>query len=83
MQDCYSTKGWKVSNPDMPVHFISGAQDPCRISDAALSAAAEALRKVGYKNVDLKSYPGMRHEIHNETLAPTTVWPDIAGMLKQ
>lgn len=81
MQDCYGKKGWKISNPDMPVHFISGAQDPCRISDDALSNAVEAIREAGYRNVSLKIYPGMRHEIQNETLAPTTVWPDIVNFL--
>ena len=81
MQDCYDTGGWKVSRPGIPVRFISGAQDPCRVSDKALSEAAESMRKIGYSDVSLKIYPGMRHEIHNETLAPGTVWPDILGML--
>lgn len=83
MQDCYSPKGWQLSNPSMPVHFISGAQDPCRVSDGALAKAAQALRHVGYESVSLKVYPDMRHEIHNETLAPQTVWPDILQMLNQ
>lgn len=82
MQDCYDVRGWKLSHPDMPVHFISGGQDPCRISDKALSNAAEAIRKAGYRNVDLKIYPDMRHEIQNETKAPQTVWKDILGMLE-
>lgn len=82
MQDCYGARGWKVSDPDMPVRFISGAQDPCRISDGALSKAVAFMRKVGYRNVDLKLYPGMRHEIHNEAAAPETVWPDIIEMLR-
>lgn len=81
MQDCYDVRNWKLSRPDLPVHFISGAQDPCRVSDEALSDAADAMRKAGYANVDLKIYSGMRHEIHNETLAPQTVWPDILEML--
>lgn len=82
MQDCYDVRNWQISNPEMPVHFISGAQDPCRISDEALSNAVESMKKAGYRNVDLKLYQGMRHEIHNETLAPQTVWPDIVEMLK-
>lgn len=39
MKDCYSPKGWKMSNPSLPVHFISGAEDPCRISDKAIGKA--------------------------------------------
>lgn len=67
MKDCYGTKGWKVSDRTLPVRFISGAEDPCRISDAALEKAAGAMRDAGYENVSLKLYPGMRHEILNET----------------
>lgn len=80
MQDCYSTKGWKVSRPDLPVHFISGAEDPCRGSDKALNDAVEKMRKVGYRHVDLKLYPGMRHEILNEK-DKRLVWDDILALL--
>lgn len=67
MQDCYSLKGWKMANPGLPVHFISGAEDPCRLSDKALQQAVDKMKKAGYANTDLKTYPGMRHEILNET----------------
>lgn len=80
MKDCYSAKGWKVSNPDLLVHFISGAEDPCRVSDKALEQAVEKMRKLGYTHVDLKLYPGMRHEILNET-GRLTVWNDILDKL--
>ena len=80
MGDCYDPKGWKVARPEMPVHFISGAEDPCRVSDQALEKAAELMRKVGYRHVDLKLYPGMRHEILNET-DRLTVWNDILTQL--
>lgn len=83
MQDCYSPKGWKISRENLPVRFISGAEDPCRISDRALEKAAEAMRNAGYRDVTLKIYPGMRHEIHNETAAPRTVWTDILEFLKK
>lgn len=80
MQDCYSCKNWEVDRPDLPIHFISGAEDPCRISDKALQAAADAMKKRGYRNVDLKLYPGMRHEILNET-DKLKVWNDILQQL--
>lgn len=76
MKDCYSRNGWKMSKPSLPVHFISGAQDPCRISDKAIANAADLMRKVGYANVDLKLYEGMRHEILNET-RKQEVWDNI------
>ena len=80
MQDCYSLKGWKVARPDLPVHFISGAEDPCRGSDKAIEDAVEKMRKVGYRQVDLKLYPGMRHEILNET-DRQQVWDDVLALL--
>lgn len=80
MEDCYSAKGWKVSRPDLPVHFISGAEDPCRGSDEAIRDAVEKMRRAGYRHVDLKLYPGMRHEILNET-DKQQVWDDILVQL--
>ena len=80
MDDCYSAKGWQLARPELPVHFLSGAEDPCRGSDEALQRSAELMRKVGYRNVDVKLYPGMRHEILNET-DRLTVWNDILEAL--
>lgn len=80
MMDCYSAKGWAMAKPEMPVHFISGGDDPCRISDRDLAKAADTMRKVGYKNVDVKTYPGMRHEILNE-VEKMRVWEDVLKML--
>ena len=34
----------------------------------------------GYKNVTLKVYPGMRHEIHNE-IGRQEVWDDIYSFI--
>lgn len=80
MRDCYSPKGWKMGNPDLPVHFISGAEDPCRVSDKAIGEAAGFMRKLGYRNTDLLLYPGMRHEILNET-GRMQVWEDVLARL--
>ena len=80
MQDCYSAKGWKLSNPGLPVHFLSGADDPCMISAADMDKAVALMKKVGYSSSDLKLYPGMRHEILNES-GKEAVWNDILGML--
>ena len=76
MQDCYSLKRWTLRNPLLPVHFISGAEDPCRGNDSQFRKAVEALRKAGYTHVTSKLYPGMRHEVLNETRR-AEVWDDI------
>ena len=80
MKDCYSRKGWKLINPELPVHFISGAEDPCLISEKAIGKAVDLMKQVGYKNTDLKLYEGMRHEILNET-GKRQVWDDILSRL--
>lgn len=82
MKDCYSPKGWKMSNPKLPVYFISGAEDPCRISDKAIGKAADLMKRIGYTNTDLHLYPGMRHEILNET-SRLQVWNDVLAGLAQ
>lgn len=80
MSFCYTPRDWNVTRPDMPVHFISGSEDPCRVSDKALQAAVEMMRSVGYVRADLKMYPGMRHEILNET-DKLSVWNDVLHSL--
>lgn len=81
MQDCYGKKGWALARPKMPVRFISGAQDPCRTSDQAFFKAVSLMKAIGYEDVSGKLYPGMRHEILNET-DRQTVWNDILSMLQ-
>ena len=81
MIDCYSLKGWRLANPDLPVRFVSGADDPCRISDSAFAKAVDCMRRVGYRRVASKIYPNMRHEILNEKLK-ALVWNDLASALK-
>lgn len=82
MKDAYDRDGWQMARPQMPVWFISGADDPCLISPRKFEAAVENMRKVGYTDVTSRLYPGMRHEILNET-EKQTVWDDIAAKLDE
>lgn len=66
MKRTYSTKGWALSKPELPVRFIAGKEDPCIESKEKFIEAVEHMKKVGYKNVSGKLYAGMRHEICNE-----------------
>lgn len=78
MQDCYGEKGWGMKNPKLPVHFISGAEDPCRISDKAFGEAVEKMKK--HYTVDAHLFENMRHEILNET-NKGEVWNNITHRL--
>lgn len=51
---------------DLPVLFVSGANDPVGGCGKGVRAAAEQLRRAGVKRVDVVLYEGMRHEILNE-----------------
>ncbi len=76
MRETYSRHGWKVTNPDVPVYFVSGDDDPCMRGEAAFHAAAIHLTDMGYTNVTSALYAGMRHEVLNET-GKEMVWEDI------
>lgn len=78
--DCYGKKGWALGNKKLPVRFISGAEDPCRISDEAIEKAVAAMMAAGYEDVELTTYDGMRHEILNET-DKAVVWNDVLAQL--
>lgn len=77
----YNKKGWLVQNPNMPVLFIAGAEDPCIISEKDFNKAVEFLRSRGYHDVKSKLYQGMRHEILNE-VGKMQVWQDVVAQTK-
>ncbi len=76
LTETYSHKDWQVKNKDLPVWFISGAEDPCMVSVPKFIAAVDTMRTVGYDDVTYKIYSNMRHEILNET-DKQTVWDDV------
>lgn len=82
MQGAYSKKGWQMKNPQVPVLFISGQEDPCMGSIRQFSKAVWHMRYLGYKDVRGKVYPGMRHEILNEK-EKNEVYRDIATYIYQ
>lgn len=82
MGDCYSRKGWQMKNTRMPILFLSGADDPCKASVKAFDSAVDLMRKVGYEDVNSRLYPGMRHEILNET-DRQTVWNDVLDFVSR
>ena len=48
---------------DMPIYFISGAADPVGELSQGVIRAYKAFLKAGMKDVSLKLYPDLRHEI--------------------
>lgn len=78
----YNKTGWKMANPNVPIFFISGADDPCLISHKDFYKAVNFMRQRGYRNVSSKLYPKMRHEILNE-VGKAEVWHDIIKWINQ
>ena len=82
MQHAYGKEGWKLAKPSLPIHFISGADDPCLTNHKKFAQAVQFLKKVGYQQVTSHLYPNMRHEILNET-DKALVWNDVLNFLNQ
>lgn len=80
MQEAYSREGWTLSDPDLPVMFMSGEDDPCMGGPSGLDKAVCVLRETGYRKVSMKKYPAMRHEILNE-IGKERVWQDILSFI--
>lgn len=62
MDETFSSKGWAVKNPTLPVHFLSGEDDPCHTGIQNFDAAAAMIAAKGYPTTK-KLFPQMRHEI--------------------
>ncbi len=64
--EVYSKKDWKMHNPDLPILFISGKDDPCHMGPGYFGKTVRFLKSRGYENVEARLYGGMRHEVLNE-----------------
>jgi len=70
MIETYRKKGWGMRSPDLPIHFISGKEDPCMTNEKKFYQSVRFLSDRGYQNVSSRLYGGLRHEILNEEAAP-------------
>lgn len=82
MGETYDEGRWTVSNPSMPVVFISGSDDPTMVSEARFHRSAQNICDRGYTNVTSVIYPAMRHEVLNE-IGKEEVWNDILDFMGQ
>ena len=55
------------NKPELPILFVGGENDPCIGSRRKFGEAIHTMEEAGYRNVKGHLYPGMRHEILNET----------------
>ncbi|MBQ3864502.1 MAG: alpha/beta hydrolase [Clostridia bacterium] len=52
--------------PDLPILLVSGSDDPCTGGEKGRKKSLDGLRKAGFANLTVITYPHMRHEILNE-----------------
>jgi alpha-beta hydrolase superfamily lysophospholipase len=53
--------------PDLPLHIAAGESDPVNANLALLNVLVDRYRAAGLTDVTVRTYPGARHEILNET----------------
>ncbi len=82
MKLAYDHDGWAMKSPALPVLFLSGEDDPCPGGRKGLDRALKVMEEAGYVNLDMKTYPSMRHEILNE-IGKETVWSDILAFIRR
>ena len=77
----YKSKFLKKISPDIKLFVIAGTEDPVGAYGKGPKKLAEMYKKLGVKDVQLKLYENMRHEILNET-DKQVVYNDILAFLK-
>ena len=58
---------YKAVREDLPILMISGCDDPCTGGEKGRADSEAVLRKAGFRELEIVTLDGMRHEILNET----------------
>lgn len=82
MMETYDKNHWQLKNPQLPILFIAGRNDPCIVDATSFEKAWSFMQEVGYPHVQAKLYDGLRHEILNE-VRKDEVYQDIISWLKE
>jgi alpha-beta hydrolase superfamily lysophospholipase len=64
-REVYHEDEWPIYNPDLPIRFESGQDDPCHRPNG-LERSVKRLKDIGYRNVSFAYIPECRHEIYND-----------------
>jgi alpha-beta hydrolase superfamily lysophospholipase len=66
IHNLHDTEKLKTMPQELPVLFVSGAEDPVGVYGEAVTKVYESYKEIGMEHVQLKLYAGDRHEILNE-----------------
>lgn len=61
-----NSKAYTDVQEDLPILLISGLWDPCTGGEKGRKDSENVLRKAGFRNLEVETMDGMRHEILNE-----------------
>lgn len=67
---------------DKPYFFISGEKDPLARGGQAIREVADQFKRAGASNVEIRIYPGARHELINE-INCQEIYTDILNWLNE
>lgn len=67
------TSLYRCMNPDLPILFFAGEDDPCTGGKKGLKKSIQTLKDAGYDKIDTKIWPHMRHETMHEDDAPAVM----------
>lgn len=56
---------YKCRNPELQILSITGKEDPVTGFDEGLTDTVNSLQRLGYSDIVIKVYPGLKHEIIN------------------
>ena len=69
-------------NANTPIFFVSGSMDPVGEFGRGVRRACRSFQKAGMREVSMKLYPGLRHEILNEACREA-VYADVCRWLER
>lgn len=69
----HDVSAYRCTEPNLPVLFFAGEEDPCTGGQKGFADSQETLRKAGYQNIESRLYPHMRHETLHEDDAETVM----------
>ena len=61
-----SPENYEEVRKDLPILLISGKEDPCTGGEKGRGDSENRLRRAGFRNLEIVTLDGMRHEILNE-----------------
>ena len=62
-----SPENYEEVRKDLPILLISGKEDPCTGGEKGRADSENRLRRAGFRELEIVTLEGMRHEILNET----------------